>query len=93
MASPRIVERTANPRHGPCSAIATRRAWAGDGRGAYPGAMSELDLDWLALQQIQRLFRTRDCTVWELVPPPAPEGAVPIHRADGAIVAYARPVA
>jgi hypothetical protein len=55
--------------------------------------MTDFDLDWLALQQIQRLFRTRDCTVWELVPAPPPEGAVPIYRADGTIVAYARPAA
>ena len=53
--------------------------------------MPDVDLDWLAIQQIQRLFGTRDCTVWDLVPAPPPEGAVAIHRADGTIVAYARP--
>jgi hypothetical protein len=62
--------------------------------------MDALDLDQLALQQIQQLFRTRGCTVWELAPAPTlddavppPEGAVPIHRADGTIIAYARPAA
>ncbi len=62
--------------------------------------MDTVDLDPLALQQIQRLFRARDCTVWELVPAPPkedavppPEGAVPIRRADGTLVAYARPAA
>jgi hypothetical protein len=62
--------------------------------------MDTFDLDSLALQQLQRLFRTRDCTVWELVPAalpetaaPPPEEAVPIQRADGIIVAYARPAA
>jgi hypothetical protein len=55
--------------------------------------MDAFDLDQLALQQIQCLFRAGGCTVWELVPAPPPEGAVPIHRADGTIVAYARPAA
>ncbi len=79
--------------------MVTSPAWAREPRSAYPGPMDTFDLDPLALQQIQRLFRTRDCTVWDLVPAPPPEnavppeGAVPIHRADGTIVAYARPAA
>jgi hypothetical protein len=62
--------------------------------------MAAVELDQLALQQIQRLFRTHDCTIWELVPAaaqedavPLPEDAVPIQRADGYIVAYAQPAA
>jgi hypothetical protein len=62
--------------------------------------MDTFDWDAFALQQLQRLFRTRGCTVWELVPAtlletaaPPPEKAVPIQRADGIIVAYARPAA
>jgi hypothetical protein len=58
------------------------------------------DFDHLALQQIQRLFRRGDCPVWDLVPAPSPDytappptSAVPIRRADGTIVAYARPAA
>ena len=64
----------------------------GEARAVYPGAMTDFDLDRLAIQQIQRLFHARDYTVWEFVPAPPPEGAVAIHRADGTIVAYARPV-
>ena len=54
--------------------------------------MTVLDIDWHAAQQIQRLFCTRDRTIWELVDTPPAEGAVPICRADGTIVAYARPM-
>jgi hypothetical protein len=54
--------------------------------------MTVWDIDWHAAQQIQRLFCTRDCTVWELVDAPPPEGAMPICRADGTIVVYARPI-
>jgi hypothetical protein len=53
--------------------------------------MTDFDLDGLAIQQIQRLLHTRDCTVGDLVPAPALEGAVAIQRADGTIIAYARP--
>jgi hypothetical protein len=62
--------------------------------------MDAFDLDQIALEQIQQLFRMRDGTVWDLVPAPRPEDvvllqedAVPIHRADGLIIAYARPAA
>ena len=62
--------------------------------------MDAFDLDQIALKQIQQLFRMRDCTVWGLVPAPRPEDvvlpqedAVPIQRADGLIIAYARPAA
>ena len=51
------------------------------------------DVDWRAAEQLERLFHTRECTVWEVVdrPDTASPTALPIHRADGAVVAYARP--
>jgi hypothetical protein len=55
--------------------------------------MADHEVDWQAAQQIRQLLQAPECRVWELLDRPPADGAVPIRRADGGIIAYARPVA
>jgi hypothetical protein len=50
-------------------------------------------VDGQAARQIERLFHAQECMIWELIDVPAStkNGDLPIHRADGKLVTFARP--